>query len=325
MLEPDASTSASVPLGRRLLAAEETFTPNDRAVVELLRRDPLHASYLTVEQVAREVGVSKAAVVRCANRLGFRGYGELRAALRRRISDRTVVGTGPQPDVEVEPLANGAGAIQALLDQRVAREVSALSRLQESLDPAELERCVELLADPSVRVHVVGHRSAHGVALHTYRQLTWIRREVRYFHTEELGLQVALHEIRAGDVVLAFAFRRYARATSLVFEHAARVGARTILVLNGGGCPFAGLADYVLLCAADDDDPFDTAVPALFCAETLFVLVIERIGREQVVAHVRQIQSYHDAVELESADSPIHKVARQASRARDLDKRVPRP
>src|SRR5712692_5812372 len=70
---------------RRLNAAQASFSANDEVIATFVRRDPLAAALSTADQLARRLDVSKAAVVRFAARLGYRGFTELREDLRARV------------------------------------------------------------------------------------------------------------------------------------------------------------------------------------------------------------------------------------------------
>src|SRR5207302_6629183 len=119
--------------------------------------------------------------------------------------------------------------VRPLLRCGLAKAASTLSGATEVLAPAAVMRCGGQLLQPGVRIHVVGERRGFAVAAHALRLLRWLNRDARVFHTEELGLRLALAEIAAGHVVVVFAFRRYARTTGVVSRHAREHGAHTIL------------------------------------------------------------------------------------------------
>ena len=79
----DASGLAD--LLRRVQTAEASFSPNDAAIAAFVRRNPFVLALSTADQLARQTGVSKAAVVRFAARLGYPGFTELRDDLRQRV------------------------------------------------------------------------------------------------------------------------------------------------------------------------------------------------------------------------------------------------
>jgi len=298
----DHRRSTDLPLGptsflRRLDASAATLSANDTAVAAYLRRNPLAGALSTADQLARAAGVSKAAVVRFAVRLGYPGFTELREHLRQQLT---------QPRTESLPGARDEGMddVRIFLSTKLASDLASLSSFVESVDQRDLQRCAELLVQPDATVFVAGHRRGFATAMFAQRMFSWVRPGVRLWRMEEPGLALALDEIRPGDVVLAFAFRRYPRVTGVLLEYAREVGASSILVTESLTCPFVALADSVLLCPSVESAAFDSNMPAVFCIETLAGLMIKLVGGE-VEVRIRQLHDSQHASRIEDADAAV--------------------
>jgi DNA-binding MurR/RpiR family transcriptional regulator len=249
----------------------------------------------TVAQLARETNLSKAAIVRFAMRLGYPGFTELRDALRQQAIHQRAA---PRPPVADETLAAVRGALSA----KLTADLASLSSFVDGIDQAQLLRCAELLVQPGSRVFVTGHRRGFAMAMLAHRHFSWVRRGVRLWQVEELGLALALDEIEAGDVVLAFAFRRYPRLTRVVLEYARAIGATTILVTETLTCPYADLAEAILLCPSGGATSFDSSVPVVFCIEILSELMIQLLG-VQVDDRIRLLHDARHGSHLEDAET----------------------
>jgi DNA-binding MurR/RpiR family transcriptional regulator len=280
----------------RLNAAAPGFSANDAALAMFVRHNPLAAALSTADQLARSVSVSKAAVVRFATRLGYAGFTEMRDDLRLRVMHQH---SGWQPAVG----DSRRDDVRTFLSTRLTSDLAALSSFVESVDQRELYRCAELLVQPGATVFVAGHRRGFAIAMLAQRTFSWVRPGVRLWRMEEPGLALALDEIGAGDVVLAFAFRRYARVTGVLLEYAREVGASTILVTESLTCPYVELADSVLVSPAAESSAFDSNLPAVFCIESLAGLMVRLVGSE-VDARIRQLHDSRHASQLEDAEPP---------------------
>jgi len=281
---------------RRLNAAQASFSANDAAIATFVRDNPLAAALSTAEQLARRLNVSKAAVVRFAVRLGYRGFTELREDLRRRVAHEHAALPATLGD-------EGLDHVRIFLSTKLTSDLASLSSFVESVDQRELQRCAELLVQPSATIFVAGQRRAFAAATLAQRLFSWVRRGVQLWRMEEPGLALALDEIRAGDVVLAFAFRRFPQVTGVLLEYAREVGASTILVTETLTCPYADIADSILLCPSAGSSGFDSSLPAVFCVETLAGLMIRLVGAE-VDDRIRQLLYSRHASRLEDADGP---------------------
>jgi DNA-binding MurR/RpiR family transcriptional regulator len=289
------SPAALADFLRRLKTAEPSFSNNDATIAAFLRQNPFLAALCTAEQLARQTAVSKAAIVRFATRLGYSGFSALRDELRQRALGQRVE---PPTLLDDESL----DAVNDVLSTKLASDVESLSTFVEGVDQRELWRCATLLAQPGARVFVTGHWRGFALAVLAHRQLNWVRSGVRLWRTEELGLALALDQIVAGDVVLAFAFRRYPRVTGVVLEYARAIGATSILVSDSLTCPYVDLGDCVLLCASGGSPAFDSLLPAVFCIETLAGLMVH-MRSSDVDDRIRLLHDAAHASRLEDADA----------------------
>jgi DNA-binding MurR/RpiR family transcriptional regulator len=280
----------------RLNASESSFSVNDAAIATFLRHSPLIVALSTADQLARMLNVSKAAVVRFAARLGYAGFREMREDLGQRVSHQYAE---PQLPLRDEGLED----VRVFLSTKLTSDLASLSHFVESVDQRELLRCAELLVQPTVTVFVAGQRRGFAAATLAQRLFSWVRPGVRLWRMEEPGLALALDEISAGDVVLAFAFRRYPRVTGVLLEYAREVGASTILVTESLTCPYAELAHSIVLCPSAGSSAFDSSLPAVFCVESLAGLMIKLIGAG-VDDRIRQLLDSRHASHSEDADVP---------------------
>src|SRR5215470_12070294 len=64
----------------------DTLSPNDRRIADYLLSAFPRVAWATVETVASDVGVSKAAVVRFSSRLGYDGFAELQREMQQEVA-----------------------------------------------------------------------------------------------------------------------------------------------------------------------------------------------------------------------------------------------
>jgi DNA-binding MurR/RpiR family transcriptional regulator len=117
-------------------ARKKGFTPSFNKVAEYIENNILKAALSTASQLARENDVDPATVVRMSQRLGYRGYPELRAELAASIVDETDIITG----TELLPLLEGRRA--ALQEEKayIADMIAKIDAEVEWIDQT-IERC----------------------------------------------------------------------------------------------------------------------------------------------------------------------------------------
>jgi DNA-binding MurR/RpiR family transcriptional regulator len=117
-------------------ARSKGFTPSFNKVAEFIENNVLTAALSTASQLARANDVDPATVVRMSQRLGYRGYPELRAELASNIVDKTDIITG----TELLPLLEGR---RTALEEEKAYIEDMVSRIDAEIEWIDrtIERC----------------------------------------------------------------------------------------------------------------------------------------------------------------------------------------
>ena len=77
---------ADAPPSVRIAALAPSLQPSERRVADLIAADLAAAVERTAQQLADEVGVGRASVIRTAQTLGYEGFPQLRVALARELA-----------------------------------------------------------------------------------------------------------------------------------------------------------------------------------------------------------------------------------------------
>jgi DNA-binding MurR/RpiR family transcriptional regulator len=250
----------------RIRAHLDDLSPNDRRIAHQILDQPAAAPFETAESLAAKTGVSKAAVVRFAVRVGFDGFGSLHDALRdeaiARLSAPRV--EGPAAGDLIEAVASRAGA--------------DIAALRNGIDRGEFDAAVELLSRGDGKLGIFGHRKSAALAEYAYYLLNPMLPNAWPIAAGEPGIADQLIDLEPGDRLLAFTFRRYARITAQVLESFHDAGGQSVLITDDLLAPAAGLATHVLVCAPAEIGDFDTAAPGIVLVEALAAAIASRTG-----------------------------------------------
>lgn len=195
------------------------------------------AAFMTVAEVAAQLRVSPATVIRFATALGYRGYPALRRHLHE-IVQEDLDGTNLFANHLRERDPN-------VLHSIVRRETDSLTRLLNEQPIAELERAATAVAK-AARVFVVGVRSASSLAQYFGYHLGKIRDEVVTITSGGSAMLDRCATMGASDVMLAVAFPRYPRETLELAELASRHRALVVAMTDSVLSPLAKLADVTI-------------------------------------------------------------------------------
>ena len=223
----------------------------------------------TITIIANNAGVSTPTVARMVQKLGFGGFPEFQAELRREL-EATVSSPIAKHDIWAEK------APQKHILNRFA-EVTA-ENIRQSLATIEAKRFDEtcaLVADPKRSVFVVGGRITRALADYFFLHMQVIRPHVTLIQSISNAWPHYILEIEKGDVLIIFDVRRYENSTLKLAEMAAERGAEIILFTDQWRSPVHKLAKECFSLKIDAPSAWDSSVTTLLLIETLLAGIQE--------------------------------------------------
>ncbi len=253
-----------------IASVSDQLTPTERRIAEAVLDEPTLLAFGTVSDLAARVGTSRPSIVRFATKLGFDGYTELQAHVRRGLSDQ---------------LARPSDRIRTG-DSSASRERSeVVAALESVFELAEQGRFADLskriVAADRVWVATGESSRAGGHALHS--GLKMVRPSVHLVREHNIARDLA--DAGPNDVAVVFDFYRYRRTTILAAETFASLGSTILAITDGPLSPLASMAGSWLQVSIPAVGPFDSSVPAVAAAELLVAQVsrdLEARARDRI-------------------------------------------
>ena len=179
------------------------LSPAERKLARVLLASYPIAGLESVARFAERAAVSPPTVTRFITKLGFKGYPEFQEMLRQEVQARL---SSPLARYQGEATERKAGSL--VTD---ALEISRqnLQATLELLSHRDVEEVVELLADVRRRVLVLGGRLSGPLARYLAGQLHLLRPGVGLVDSERTAAAQQLIDLRKGDVLVVFDYRRY--------------------------------------------------------------------------------------------------------------------
>ncbi|MFB8760594.1 MurR/RpiR family transcriptional regulator [Streptomyces nigra] len=261
------------------------LSPAERKVARVLLAGYPAAVFETVATIAERAAVSTPTVLRCATRLGYRGFPDLQAALRAELDARnaspiTLYESAGSADDNGSPGAGG----EARLEPRLALLQQALAQTFHEVSPHDFDTAAELLADPRRRVHLVGGRFTHLLARYLGLHLMQVRDQVAFLPDRDVERTSFLTQLTRRDVTVVFDYRRYEEDLTVIAELARERGGKVVVFTDPWLSPASAHADVVLISHVASGSPYDSLTPTLALLEALISAVLDRLGAD---AHQR--------------------------------------
>lgn len=269
-MQPSTAASAPPPnleaLFRTLAERADTLPKRLRQCADYIAQYPDRVAVSTVAELAAAAEVQPSAVMRFCQDLGFSGFSQMQKLFRDEY-------TRKWPDYATR-LANlraaGERAPGAMLAEFVEAGRNSLEQLMTTVDPAMLERAVEVLAHAPM-VHLVGYRRAFPVA--SYLGYALEKMSVPCILHPGVGLLVSTHALRPRDAVVAITFAPYS-AETVAFAKAAHAGSHPLIAVTDSlSSPLQRLDATPLLVSEVDVGAFRALSATFALALTLAVAV----------------------------------------------------
>ncbi|WP_183481860.1 MurR/RpiR family transcriptional regulator [Komagataeibacter kakiaceti] len=238
------------------IAVYITQNPNDVAIV-------------SVHVAGEKCGVHASGCVRFAQSLGYRGFRELQAVFRRRLS------TGVQR-VEDEPDGGEEHGEMRFLRELILRDISSLKELLINVSEEQVAEAVDLM-ETADTIYLIGQlRSAPVTELLRYTLTMLGKRTVLLDAAGGLATHMA-RAIRPHDLLFVVSFRFYANEIVNIVGETASRDIPVVAISDSTLSPVAKHA-RVLFTVPEHEYTFSRSLAAPMClAQALIVALASRL------------------------------------------------
>ncbi len=242
------------------------------------------AAFLSAADLAERLQVSEATVVRFAKAIGFEGFPELKRCLQELY--RGQVTPAARLQHKLAELASSQGNI---LTKVIDMEVQYLAEAAHSIDPADLDRAVEIMLNAR-RIFIRG--GGPSAILSELLELRLRRLGILAISMTESGRDLVekLQLLEREDAVVATGFHHLSSELVAVVDHARKVGCRTILLTDTLGAAFRDKVDVILAARRGPVSTFHSLTVPMAITNALILSVAMARPEESLAALDRMQQ-----------------------------------
>ncbi len=249
----------------------DTLSHQLRIAADYALSHPEEIALNSMRTAAAKAGVQPSTMLRLARELSFPGYGEFRQRFQNWLTGRG----NPTLGSRAQALRDRGkrGATSTLVDEMIDADVDNLKKTFANIKPEDLKAARDLI-DKSRRVYIVGNRSLFPAAFCFHYTASLL--SDKFVLVSGLGGTAAdeLRSATAKDVLIAFGYRPYTRATIQAVRFAARQQTPIVAVTDSVLSPLARDAAVTLPVANSSPFVFDSIVPAVELGQVLAGLII---------------------------------------------------
>lgn len=247
------------------------FTPAYRKLAEFLLEHLDDAAFMSASTLARMAKVSESTVIRFSQLLGYKGFPELKEALRGIVMER--LDTSKRLSSYVEK-----GKEEHILHRCIRKDREALDLLVKSISIEGFEGIIDII-EKADRIFVISHRSAYAVGYYLNFYLNLLGFKSFIIRGRELSYEI-LSSSKEDDVVIAISFPRYSSETMELLSFARKRGAKTVAITDDYLSPIASEASYILTVPTDFISFVDSLTPSISLVNAIVVALSLRKASE---------------------------------------------
>jgi DNA-binding MurR/RpiR family transcriptional regulator len=292
-VEAQARAKETRPISERVRRLRSCTLAEQRVGQALLDHYPV-AGLETVARFAKRAGTSGPTILRFVNRLGFASYSAFQNALRSEVQKQL---QGPLARYPSRPTWGHGTDVHERMGLAICANIERAVRGLPNQDYAAITR---LICDQRRAVFCLGGRFTQMLATYFHHYLRELRPGVRLVRDGSAGWADYLLDVKNGDVLVVFDFRRYQRDVLEFASGAAAQGATIVLVTDVWNSPIAALATHLIACPVEVPTAFDSAVVGLAMVEVLIARAVERLG-EAAKRRIETLEALRKPFHLESA------------------------
>lgn len=232
-------------------------------IARFFTQNPNVVALELINAIAAKCEAHPSSLVRFAQQLGFSGFKQLQGVFQTRLA---TAAPGFQERVSAlkdELSRHGDQGNQGFLRDLVVRDMAALKGLLDSVGETALADTARLLTEAET-IYIAGQLRSEPIASFLRYLLTMLRRRV--VHLDPAGglAPEMARSMAKGDVLVAIAFRHYAKEVVAIAEIAAASGVPILAITDSQLSPLAKDAT-VLFTIPEDEYSFSRSLAAPMC------------------------------------------------------------
>jgi DNA-binding MurR/RpiR family transcriptional regulator len=274
-----------------------SLSPAERKLARVLLASYPIAGLESVARFAERAQVSPPTVTRFITKLGFSGYPEFQETLRHEVQARL---SSPLTRYRDDQPERGTDSV---LSDALEVAADSLKATVDVLSHRDVNEAVEIIGDVRRRVMVLGGRVSAPLARYLAAQLHLLRPGIGLVDSERSAPAQQLIDMRKGDVLVVFDYRRYQSDTIESARVAAAQGCNVIVFTDPWLSPASGFARQVIVTSVDMVGPFDSLVGAMAVVEGVVAAVLSRLG-PRAQSRMQSLERLRAGDVLADADQP---------------------
>lgn len=233
---------------QRITLNKDAFTPGERIIADYILANPDKLKQCSSQELASILNISQSSIVKFAQRLGFKGFTNLKMALIEEWGQQSKQNAESEQHLHNDINVHDTPSVIA--EKLFRAKQQALRMTTDSVNLAQLE-CVVAEIKAARRVQIMGMGGSSLVA----KDLAYKLMKIGYPVMNEMDSHVQMtvaQSLGEGDVQIVISYSGALKEIFIAAQAAQEKGAKIIAITSLQDSPLRKLADFVLDTIADE-------------------------------------------------------------------------
>jgi DNA-binding MurR/RpiR family transcriptional regulator len=258
------------------------LTKSQKLLADYITSHYREAAFMTASQLARNLNLNEATVIRFAQRLGYSGYPDLIQHVRELVHE------------ELAPPSAQDADTQDTLHRLLSTELDGVQRFVSHLSSNLTQEVVDLIARAE-RVLVVGQGIAFPLAQLLSYSLRYMGIPASSPQPDPFGLAMAVDEIGSGSLLIGLSAWGEGEEVANALRLANAKGAATVALSCSAISPCALVANLALTCPLSDELPLRSITGMVILMDAL-IQTLAAQDPQSLAAHRNAVEQAQENI-----------------------------
>ncbi len=245
---------------KRLRLARSKYKGAREKAVDYILDHPEIAAFLSIDVLAKKIGISTSSLSRTAVAIGYSGFQEMQKEVQEYLRQKLL------PTVRMEQAVPESKKFN--FKDSLRKDIKNLEKILSDVREEQFEKAISLLSEAQ-EVFVIGLGTQYPSAIYFSGVMKQIRERVTLISQESMDYIDCFSRFSKKDVLMTICLPRYGRFTYLAAKEATSKGCRVISVTDHALSPTGRLADVVLTVEYESMSFFNSNVAVMALLNSL--------------------------------------------------------
>ncbi|WP_138159399.1 MurR/RpiR family transcriptional regulator [Peptoniphilus catoniae] len=266
----------------------ESFTVIQKDIYFYITNNPEIVAYSTVLDVAGDIGVSTASIVRFCQKINFNGYKDLQEFINKIIVSKLSLPIKFEKNIIKNKYKKSDNSVVL---NTMNNSINNIVETYENLDSGIINKVVKEII-LSKKIYVFGLRESYALAHYMYTRLITIFPKVQILNGEgSLLFPENLNSIEENSMIIFFLFPRYTKLSISLIEELNKLESIKILLFSSINDPsIEKMVDYRIISSIKSLSHKNCQVATISLIDTLVTLIALE-SEENSLEYVKKLEN----------------------------------